>query len=139
MQLIAETTAQFHIAPDREALSRINSSLHTLASARSLRLDSQHTTLKQLSRRLNNIQSQHNFERDSHDAGRHAQEILSLDTEKFRIAKGASELEIETERLEGELAGLKSMLGELEREGVEGGRDAGRESEDAVVYVMSCC
>lgn len=50
----------------------------------------------------------------------HASEILKLDTEKFRIAKGVKEVEIEGERLEGEVENLRHTLQELESEGVEG-------------------
>ena len=45
---------------------------------------------------------------------------MELDTQKFRIAKAASDLEIEGERLEQELEGLKSRLQELDIQGVEG-------------------
>ena len=56
----------------------------------------------------------------NHDSRRHAQEIVELDTKKFRIAKQASELEMDSERLEGELHNLKNRLSELEDQGVEG-------------------
>lgn len=44
-----------------------------------------------------------------------------LDTQKFRLAKSTSDLEIEGERLEQELESLKGRLLELELQGVEGG------------------
>ena len=50
----------------------------------------------------------------------HASRIVELDTEKFRIAKATSDLEIEGERLEQELEGLKSRLHELDVQGVDG-------------------
>lgn len=134
--LISETTNQFHIAPDRESLTRISGSLHALANARQSRLDNQQSLLKTLSRRLNNLQSQQNFEEERHDAGAHASEMLKLDTEKFRIAKGASDAEIEGERLQGEFLALKAQLDALEREGVEGGearRSRGRDVEDEMM------
>lgn len=56
----------------------------------------------------------------SHNPTSHASEILRLDTEKFRIAKQASDLEIEGERLGAELARLGGVLSELEEAGVEG-------------------
>lgn len=131
VSLISETTTQFHIAPDKDSLSRITSSLSTLQSARQTRLDAHHTTLKHLSRRLNTLQSQNTFEQERHDAGKHASEMLRMDTEKFRVAKGVSEVEIEGERLGGELAGLKAQLNQLEREGVEGGGEARRRGRGA--------
>nr|POE85382.1 putative kinetochore protein spc24 [Quercus suber] len=137
--LISETTNQFHIAPDRESLTRISGSLHALANARQSRLDNQQSILKSLSRRLNNLQSQQHFEEERHDAGAHASEMLKLDTEKFRTAKGVSDVEIEGERLQGELAGLKAQLEVLEREGVEGGesrRGRGREVEDEMILKL---
>lgn len=55
-----------------------------------------------------------------HDSSRHASEIVELDTRKFRVAKQAQELEVESERLESELDSLKARLAELEDQGVEG-------------------
>jgi kinetochore protein Spc24 len=57
---------------------------------------------------------------------------LRLDTEKFKIAKQASDLEIEGERLGSELGRLQGSVGELEAEGEEGSAGA-REGEDATV------
>lgn len=54
---------------------------------------------------------------------------MELDTKKFRIAKAAHELEIESERLEGELEVLKERLADLEAQGVEGDEVARRERE----------
>lgn len=53
-----------------------------------------------------------------------------MDAEKFRVAKGAYDVEVEGDRLGGELAGLKGTLENLEREGVEGGQRRGADSED---------
>lgn len=64
----------------------------------------------------------------------HASDILRLDTEKFKIAKQASDLEIEGERLQQDLSRLSSTAVELEEEGVEGGA-VERPGEDATVYV----
>lgn len=50
----------------------------------------------------------------SHNPSEHAEEILRLDGEKFRIAKEASDAEIEGERLEGECRRSEAMLTELE-------------------------
>ena len=50
----------------------------------------------------------------------HASRIVELDTQKFRTAKAASDLEIEGGRLEQELESLKSRLHELDVQGVEG-------------------
>lgn len=56
----------------------------------------------------------------SHDSNDHASHIVELDTQKFRVAKAASDLEIEGERLEQELKSLKERLQELDLQGVEG-------------------
>ena len=56
-----------------------------------------------------------------------------MDTEKFRIAKGVSDAEIEGERLEGELAGLKTQLDTLDKQGVDGTWRRDSEGEDEVV------
>lgn len=51
--------------------------------------------------------------------------MARLDTQKFRIAKAASDLEMETERLQAQLAELHAKLQELEIQGVEGGVEPG--------------
>lgn len=57
---------------------------------------------------------------------------MELDTQKFRVAKAASDLEIEGERLEQELEGLKGRLRALDMQGIEGDEamKAKRELED---------
>ncbi|KAK3638783.1 putative kinetochore protein spc24 [Elasticomyces elasticus] len=135
--LIKATTDQFKGQPDRDSISRISSSLSQLQNARQLRLNDHHATIKQLSRRLNNLHSQIGFEEERHDAGKHASEMLRMDTEKFRIAKGVSDAEVETERLGSDLASLRSQLDVLEKEGVEGGRRVGGEAEDEIVLKLS--
>jgi kinetochore protein Spc24 len=71
-----------------------------------------------------------------HNPTDHASTILKLDTEKFKIAKQASDLDIEGERLQSELSRLGNVLGELEAEGVEGGERERGPEEDATVYVF---
>lgn len=132
-ELLKETTAQFHIAPDRDSLSRISGSLNSLSNARTSRIDHHHAILKSLSRRLNGLEEGRRWEEDRHDAGGHAERMLKMDTEKFRVAKGVSDAEIEGERLEGELASLRQQLDVLERQGVEGGWRRDNEGEDEVV------
>ena len=86
----------------------------------------------ELSRNLNTLASHHSETVASHNAADHASQIVELDTQKFRIAKAASDLEIEGERLEQELEGLKARLQELETQGLEGDEVARerREVED---------
>ena len=50
----------------------------------------------------------------------HAPTIAHLDTQKFRIAKAASDLEMETERLSAQAADLSAKLQELELQGDDG-------------------
>ena len=119
-QLIRHTIANVNIAPDKAALARVNDSLSTLQESRNLRIRNSEATLRKLSRQLATVSSQHKEMLSSHDSRRHAQEIVDLDTKKFRIAKQASELEMESERLEGELHNLKGRLSELEDQGFEG-------------------
>ena len=63
---------------------------------------------------------QHSDTVAAHNSVNHASQIVELDTQKFRIAKAASDLEIEGERLEQELDSLKNRLHELDIQGVEG-------------------
>ena len=76
--------------------------------------------LSELSRNLSTLAQQHNETVYSHNSIDHASQIVELDTQKFRIAKVASDLEIEGERLEQELESLRSRLQELDIQGLEG-------------------
>lgn len=84
---------------------------------------------------MNTVSSQHSETIAAHSSTSHASQIVELDTQKFRIAKAASDLEIESERLEAELEAAKGRLQELEIQGVEGDEmeRMRRESEDPVV------
>lgn len=66
------------------------------------------------------MSNQHSETLSAHNGIDHASQIVELDTQKFRIAKAASDLEIEGERLEQELKSLRGRLQELEVQGVEG-------------------
>lgn len=74
----------------------------------------------ELSRNLATLSQQYSETVSSQSSTDHASQIVELDTQKFRAAKAASDLEIEGERLEQMLEGLKSRLHDLEVEGVEG-------------------
>ena len=115
----------FNITPDRSSLSRITSSLSTLSAARTHLLSQHRQSLKALSRQLSTLQSQHALSVSGYNGASHASEILRLDTEKFRIAKEASDLEIEGERLEAEIESARNTLADVEAQGPEGG-DAAR-------------
>lgn len=93
------------------------------------------TLFQELSRNLQTLASQYNETVSLHSDTDHASQIVELDTQKFRVAKAASDLEIEGERLEQELEGLKGRLQQLDREGVEGDEAtrAKRELEDPTV------
>ncbi|THW85347.1 kinetochore protein-like protein spc24 [Aureobasidium pullulans] len=133
--LIRQTTRNFHTDSDLQAISRIASSLSTLRSARSLRLNAQQTQLSQLSRRAHHLRTTHDAEISRHDPAAHASDILALDTEKFRVAKAANELEIEGERLGSEVYGLKKQLQKLEEQGDEV-ESAENKAEDEVVLKL---
>lgn len=123
--LIHHTIGNFNIHPDKLAVSRINESLATLQQARDLRIRESESALKKLSRTLTALNSHHKDLVESHSATQHASEIATLDTNKFRVAKTASDLEIESERLASQLADLQARLQELELQGPEGGSAAG--------------
>ncbi|EEH23100.1 hypothetical protein PABG_05311 [Paracoccidioides brasiliensis Pb03] len=127
--LIQHTIGNFNIQPDKLALTRINDSLSSLQQARDLRTREAEISLRKLARNLNTLNAQHAENVASHDPARHAASIVELDTKKFRIAKAASELEIESERLEGELEMSKARLAELDEQGLEGDELARRERE----------
>jgi hypothetical protein len=99
------------------------------------------SALRKLSRNLHALTAQHEEAVSSHDSAKHAAQMVELDTKKFRIAKAATELEIESERLEGELEMLKERLAELEAQGLEGDEATRREREadDATMWVVLLC
>lgn len=133
--LVRHTLANFSTGPDRAAVTRINDSLSTLETSRSLRINEAETALRKLSRQLATVSSQHRETTESHDSQRHASEIVDLDTKKFRVAKQAQELEVEGERLEAELDRLRRRLEDLDEQGVEGDAAARRmrEADDPTV------
>ncbi|CZR62273.1 probable SPC24 Outer kinetochore protein-part of Ndc80p complex [Phialocephala subalpina] len=124
--LIHHTIGNFNIQPDKLAVSRINESLSTLQQARELRAREAESALKKLSRTLTTLNNHHLETLSSHSSTAHASEIATLDTQKFRIAKTANDLEIESERLSSQLADLQARLQELELQGVDGGDNARR-------------
>ncbi|OAL03105.1 Spc24-domain-containing protein [Phaeosphaeriaceae sp. SRC1lsM3a] len=133
--LISQCTSHFKIGNDTASLLRISDSLSTLSTFRSQHLSSLQSSLSQLSRTHQTLSANHSHTISQHNAVDHASEILRLDTEKFKIAKQASDLEIEGERLAAELGRLGNVAGELEEEGVEGGV-VERPGEDATVLKL---
>ncbi|KAL2825184.1 Spc24 subunit of Ndc80-domain-containing protein [Aspergillus cavernicola] len=127
--LIHHTIGNFNIQPDRQAVSRINDSLGSLLQSRDQRMRDAEASLRKLSRHLQALNTQHDEAVTAHDSGKHAGAMVELDTKKFRVAKAASELEIESERLESELDMLKERLAELEAQGLEGDETTRRERE----------
>lgn len=139
--------ANFHIDTDKVAIGRINESLSTLQQARDLRIREAENALKswspsktlaycdtdhlllELSRKFATLSQQHNEIVSAQNSVDHASQIVELDTQKFRIAKSASDLEIEGERLEQELGSLKSRMHELDVQGVEGDEAARKKRE----------
>lgn len=119
--LIRATISNFNITPDKVLVSRVSEALQTLQTARDLRLKEAETSLKKLARTLNTMQAQHQELTATHSSAQHASEIARLDTQKFRIAKSVSDLEMETERLQAQAADLSARLQELEMQGVDGG------------------
>ncbi|KAI4155959.1 MAG: hypothetical protein LQ340_000626 [Diploschistes diacapsis] len=137
-ELMHQTIANFNLAPDKAAVARINEALGDIHTTRDLRIREAESALKKLSRTHNLLSSHHTETLASHSSATHASHIVELDTQKFRIAKAASDLEIESDRLEAELDGLKSRLQELDLQGVEGDDTARqkREGEDETVLKL---
>ncbi|KAI1798879.1 Spc24-domain-containing protein [Daldinia bambusicola] len=130
--LIHHTINNFNIAPDKLAVSRIGDSLSTLKQARELRIKEAETSLKKLGRSLNTLQAQHEELTSQHSSAAHASEISRLDTQKFRIAKAVSDLEMEAERLSSQQADLAARLQELELQGLEGSPEEAAKRRDPV-------
>ncbi|KAI9054964.1 hypothetical protein LZ554_002107 [Drepanopeziza brunnea f. sp. 'monogermtubi'] len=119
--LIRHTIENFNIQPDKQAVARVNESLSTLQQARDLRVREAESALKKLARTLHTLSAHHSENLSTHSPTLHASEVATLDTQKFRIAKSASDLEVESERLSSQLADLQARLQELELQGVGGG------------------
>ncbi|KAI0022522.1 Spc24 subunit of Ndc80-domain-containing protein [Xylariomycetidae sp. FL0641] len=130
--LIHHTINNFNIAPDKFAISRIQGNLSTLDQEREKRVREADSALKRLSRQLNTQQAQYEELASGHSAAGHASEIARLDTQKFRTAKAASDLEMETERLASQQADLAARLAELEMQGLEGDPDEAARRRDPV-------
>ncbi|MCJ1355963.1 MAG: kinetochore-associated Ndc80 complex subunit spc24 [Icmadophila ericetorum] len=136
--LIHHTIGNFNILPDKLAISRIHESLSTLHQARDLQIREAESALKKLSRNLNTLSTQHTETVAAHSSTSHASQIVELDTQKFRVAKTISDLEIEGGRLEQEFESLKSKLADLESQGVEGddAERANREGQNPIVLKL---
>ena len=134
-QLIRHAIANFNTAPDKAALARVNEYTSQLKEMRGLKINAAEDALRRLARQHATLSSQQREVVSGHDSGRHASEIVELDTKKFRIAKQASEMEVESERLESELEGMKMRLADLEEQGVEGDEMArrSREADDPTI------
>ncbi|CAI4210864.1 unnamed protein product [Parascedosporium putredinis] len=124
--LIDHTIKNFNIAPDKQAVSRINESLSTLGQARELRAKEAEDAIRRLARSMKTKTAQHEELVASHSSADHASEIARLDTQKFRTAKAASDAEMEAERLALQAADLAARLQELELQGLDGGDSAKR-------------
>lgn len=86
---------------------------------------------------MTTVQTHHQETLQSHSSTTHSSLIADLDTQKFRIAKSFSTLEIETDHLGSQLADLQARLQELELQGADGGEDAKRsEVEDEVLLKL---
>jgi kinetochore protein Spc24, fungi type len=110
----------------------VHDSLATLSQARDLRVREAESSLKRLARQLHTLQTQHEELTSSHSSTAHASEIARLDTQKFRIAKAASDLEMDAERLSSQHADLAARLQELELQGVEGPPEEAARRRDPV-------
>ncbi|KAJ4364683.1 putative kinetochore protein spc24 [Neocucurbitaria cava] len=84
--------------------------LSTLSTFRTQHLTSIRSQLSSLTRTHQTLSANHSHTLSQHNPTTHAAEILRLDTEKFKIAKQASDLEIEGERLASDLERLKLKL-----------------------------
>ncbi|KAH6629457.1 Spc24 subunit of Ndc80-domain-containing protein [Boeremia exigua] len=134
--LISQCTSHFKIANDTASLLRISDSLSTLSQFRSQHLQALQASRAQLSRTHQTLSANHNHTLSQHNPTNHAAEILRLDTEKFKIAKQASDLEIEGERLQRERERLGGVAADLEAEGVEGGEREKADNEDATILKL---
>lgn len=141
-QLIHECIANFTLAPDKAALTRISETLSFLNEARQLRLNGLTNDLHRLERKHKALQQQHELEVQKYSPQEHAEKILEMDGKKFRVAKEASEAEIEGERLELEVERCEKSLGELKKRaaagmngGVAGQANVGKTAGQAV-YVI---
>lgn len=119
-------TSNFHTTSDRDSLARITSLLTSLRTTRHDRLSQQQQSVKKLQRRQLALEQQRELDMDHAGLTQHASEIVRLDGVKFKIAKEASDAEIESGRLEGECRRAEGALGDLDAGGDDGGAAMGR-------------
>lgn len=126
--LIQTCTQNFNTNPDKACLRRSQIALTNLSTARAHILSKHKSHLTQLTRNLSALHSTHALAVQSHNAASHAADMNRLDTDKFRIAKEASELEIETERLDKDILSTRRGLEEAEAIEAAGGVVANSEA-----------
>lgn len=85
-----------------------------LSQSHDLRLREARSSLERVERTLASLSQQHDLSLSSHNPAEHASNILALDAQKFKVAKEASDAEVEKERLELEVAGLERQLRDLQ-------------------------
>ncbi|KAK7207067.1 Spc24 subunit of Ndc80-domain-containing protein [Myxozyma melibiosi] len=115
--LVASTAANFQIAPDVQAVSRISDHIRILKAARELERDQQMELLRALSRRTELAKSAVTS-LSSPSKRNHTERMLALDREKFALAKTINELESAYHSSETTLARLNNDLEKLRSEDV---------------------
>jgi len=117
-ELIKETTNGFQISQDIQAISRIQDTIRATALLRKKKLDASRDVLRSLSRSFELSKSTAESSRNSQARAEHPTIMLSLDREKFGLAKNLNELESSVHVMESTLSRLKEELEQLDTEDV---------------------
>ncbi|KAK9477899.1 Spc24 subunit of Ndc80-domain-containing protein [Lipomyces japonicus] len=126
--LLSSTLSNFQIAPDVQALSRINDHIRILKSARDIERDQLHDILRSLSRRLELAKQAASAAPASPSGKSHTERILQLDREKFSLAKTINDLESAYHSAESMLARLTDELERVKTEDVMADTSAQQDS-----------
>lgn len=113
-QLIQSTRTNFTLAPDQQAISRINETVEATREARQSRRDESRAVLRALSRNLQLARDASDAERRARAALDHTNVMLERDREKFALAKSLNEIEASAASLELQLEEAQSELAALE-------------------------
>ncbi|KAI5785008.1 Spc24 subunit of Ndc80-domain-containing protein [Peziza echinospora] len=132
--LISSTRENFHIKDDVASFERIQQQLYAIQKSRAGAIELAQQNLQKLSRKLDLATSTTTSLEHTHTLASHPTRMLTLDREKFTLAKSINDLESTTHTLESKLLQLKEDLEMVDSEDALG--DARMVAEDEVLLKL---
>lgn len=115
-QFFGQTLNNFEIAPDIQALSRIANILNDIQSKRRTKIDEASDTLRALERNLELSKSSLEQLENAQASSDLSSKMLTLDREKFALARNVNEMESSIQNLEAQLQRLKDEAAMLQEQ-----------------------